>query len=248
MLAQTNLQLYRQMIDATCEDHELALVRAAYDLASELFVGCHRPSQKPFTCHLVGTASALFLWNEPVEMVTAGLLHSAYLYGAFGDGTRGITEAKRRTVRNRVGPGSEALIERYTRLSRTISLDLLSNPERRAELDRDLVLLAFADLCGECCDAGPLYSPHKPLMFGLPGDQNARDCVVKVAAKMSGATAANHFRRVFSEIDSCRVRSSLVSTDKSYRTLTPGVVEMRGSWFRQRLERWNRRVFRKRAA
>ena len=58
----------------------------------------------------MGTASALFLWNEPIEMVTAGLLHSAYLYGTFGDGTRGITEGKRRTVRNRIDPESEALI------------------------------------------------------------------------------------------------------------------------------------------
>ena len=248
MLAQTNLQLYRQMIDANCADQELQSVRAAYNLACELFVGSHRPSQKPFTCHLVGTASALFLWNEPIEMVTAGLLHSAYLYGTFGDGTRGITEGKRRTVRNRIGPESEALIGRYTQSSHTVLLDALSHPEQRAELDRNVILLKLADLCDDLLDAGPLYSPHKRLMFGLPGDSHARKTVVEVAEEMIGPIAARHFRKVFLEIDSCRVPASLIANDSGSRTLTPGVDQMRQSKFRQRLTHWNHRMFHKRAA
>ena len=50
MLAQTNLQLYRQMIEATCEDHELELVRAAYDLASEPL--CRMSPTQPKTVYV----------------------------------------------------------------------------------------------------------------------------------------------------------------------------------------------------
>ena len=87
MHAQTNLQLYPQLIEAGWSEHDLARARAAHDLSCELFAGCYRPSNKAFIAHLVGTASALAAWGEPPDTVLAGLLHSSYLYGDFGDGT-----------------------------------------------------------------------------------------------------------------------------------------------------------------
>src|SRR5262249_32631574 len=75
MLPQTNLQLYRLMMEGGADEKSLAQVRAAYDLARRFFAGYHRPSHKPFLCHLVGTAGALTQWRQASHVVVAGLLH-----------------------------------------------------------------------------------------------------------------------------------------------------------------------------
>ena len=72
MVPQTNLQLYRVLLDRGFEEPSLGQVRAAYELARRLFAGCYRPSHKPFVCHLVGTAGALAIWGQPADVVTAG--------------------------------------------------------------------------------------------------------------------------------------------------------------------------------
>src|SRR5207237_1392965 len=63
----------------------------------------------------VGTASILASIRQTPKVVTAGLLHAAYVFGDFGDGTSGITEARRARVRRAVGTDVEELIARYTR-------------------------------------------------------------------------------------------------------------------------------------
>ncbi|MEM8864816.1 MAG: hypothetical protein AAGF31_04650, partial [Planctomycetota bacterium] len=86
MLAQTNLQLYRQLLDAQWPDADLATTRAAYELARQLFVHCHRPSQKPFLCHLVGAASALVAWEKQQPLVWAGRILQPHHAAAEGLG------------------------------------------------------------------------------------------------------------------------------------------------------------------
>ena len=87
-MCKTNLQLYGQMLRAGRPEQELRLVRDAYELAVRLFAGHFRGNGKPFLAHLVGVASILAEHGHPIELVTAGLLHSVYSFGEFGDGTR----------------------------------------------------------------------------------------------------------------------------------------------------------------
>src|SRR5207244_4190438 len=112
--SQTNIQLYGQLFQADWPDADLRGVQAAYELAMSLFAGHFRPNHKPFLAHLVGTASILATHGADSTSVAAGLLHSAYSHGEFGDGSRGMTSAKRRTVRRAVGDPCESLIARYT--------------------------------------------------------------------------------------------------------------------------------------
>lgn len=233
MHAQTILQLYSQLIEAGYDDPALAEVQAAYELARQLFVGCYRPSEKPFCAHLVGTASALARWGERKEMVLAGLLHSAYLYGEFGDRTRGITPAKRRIVCHNTCAGAEALVERYTTTDQQFS-ELAQSGDVES---RDVAVLKLADLFDECADAGPLYSRGKQLAEGLPHDRSARARVLQFAEQLIGPTAQADFDRVFHQIDACRVPDILVSDKLAFHKIQPGVPELRMSSTRRRLKR-----------
>src|SRR6059058_2198532 len=96
--AQTNIELYGQLFQADSPDADLRGVQAAYELAMRLFAGHFRPNHKPFLAHLVGTASILAAHGGDSRLVAAGLLHSAYSHGEFGDGSRAMTAAKRRTL------------------------------------------------------------------------------------------------------------------------------------------------------
>jgi len=236
MLAQTNLQLYRQLLDIGYDDQSLAQVRAAYDLTRQLFIGSYRPSEKPFCAHLVGTASVLVCWGERTDMVVAGMLHSAYLYGEFGDRTRGISPAKQRALIARIGEQAQALVEQYSKAAqeaRSCSLEQLAKDPQ----SRDIVVLKLADLLDECADAGPLYAPHKKLTNGLPHDRNARSKVLDLAEEMVGGMARANFATVFQEIDSCQLSPVLVNQKQASGTVASGVPELRISNMRRRILR-----------
>lgn len=248
MLPQSNLQLYRALIAAGASEASLVQTRAAYDLARRLFVGAYRPSHKPFVCHLVGVAGALAEWEQGSDVIVAGLLHSAYLYGNFGDGTRGVTAAKRRVVRNRVGVAAEAYIEQYTKAAREQPLSRIVADLQAGSINRTVLLLKLADLCDECLDAGPRYSPAKPLEFGLPDDREARRTVLEILASLAGTDARDHLASVFAELDATTLPASLVTPDRSYHVLAPGVDELRRSRIRLRLRKFARGLTGKRAA
>src|SRR5205809_5329802 len=93
--AQTNIQLLNQLRAGGYATAELARIRDVYEFAMLLFTGRYQPCGKPFIDHLVGTASILAFLHRPVEVVAAGLIHAAYVYGDFGSFRSGISDAKR---------------------------------------------------------------------------------------------------------------------------------------------------------
>src|SRR5262249_6068970 len=114
--AQTNLQLYGQLLALGHASADVAAGAEAYELAMRLLAGCFRGSGKPFLAHAVGTASVLGSVRARVPVVSAGLLHAAYTLGEFGNGWRGASPAKRAEVRRAVGSEVEELVTRYTEL------------------------------------------------------------------------------------------------------------------------------------
>ena len=58
-VAQTYVQLHRQLRDAGYAPVDVECCRAAYRLAAELFTARFRPSHDSFLSHVVGTASIL---------------------------------------------------------------------------------------------------------------------------------------------------------------------------------------------
>jgi hypothetical protein len=163
-VAQTNLQLYDQLVAHGWSDAALADVRRAYELATELFAGQLRPSGKTFVAHTVGTASALAAADARPDLVRAGLLHAAYTHGEFGDGRRGVSRSKRAAVRKVVGPVVEQLVADYTALGYTQAVvdDWTRRASALSAADRDQVVLRLAnevddhaDLGLRFCDRGP---------------------------------------------------------------------------------------------
>ena len=126
--AQTNVQLYQQLLGANWAEDDLRHVQSAYRLALRVVASHYHASERPFLAHLVGVASILAKHGAHCTVVSAGLLHSVYEHGDFGDGSRGLSETRRRAVRRSVGAASEELIARYATLpwSETFLSDLLT--------------------------------------------------------------------------------------------------------------------------
>lgn len=161
-VAQTNLQLYDQILALGWADADIALVRRAYELAIELFSNRYRSNGKPFLAHLVGTGSILAQNGTSPPAVTAGLIHAAYSQGRFGVLELRLS-ARRGRVRRAIGDDAEDLLFRYAQFR--------WNPEARRSLaarlaageafstpDRELVLMRLANTLEDHLDGGMLYS------------------------------------------------------------------------------------------
>lgn len=76
--AQTNLELYEQLLANNYSDDFVVKVHKAYMLSLGMVYNLFRGSGKPFICHLVGTASLLAAINEKESIIIGGLLHALY--------------------------------------------------------------------------------------------------------------------------------------------------------------------------
>jgi (p)ppGpp synthase/HD superfamily hydrolase len=157
--AQTNLQLYTQLRRAGLGDPDLALVRSGYDLAMQLSPASFRGSGKPLLAHLVGTASILASIGQSARVVTAGLLHAAYVFGDFGDGRSGINEARRARVRNAVGVEVEDLVARYTGFdwNKNTIPAIRGRVASLTPIERDVLVIRLANELEDHLDFGVLY-------------------------------------------------------------------------------------------
>ncbi|MCX7305113.1 MAG: hypothetical protein NTV73_12380 [Hyphomicrobiales bacterium] len=159
-IAQTNLQLYNQLLSQGRSVAELAQAKSAYDLASLIYSAHYQADGKPFICHTVGVASILSQCGLPIEVVAFGLIHNVYGNGDFADGRQHrSTRARRLRVRTAVGAEVEALVHRFRHFR--ITGNTIDRIE--AELDsydsfeRHLVLTDLADHLEKYADDGVLY-------------------------------------------------------------------------------------------
>jgi (p)ppGpp synthase/HD superfamily hydrolase len=187
--AQTNLQLYGQMLEADRREADLRLVRDAYQLALGLFAGHYRGNGKPFLSHLVGVASILVAHGHEIETIVAGLLHSAYSLGEFGDGTRGPSPRKQREVGQVVGSAVEELVAEYTLTDWDAAVTSARQSGSIVEkpICRQVVQIKIADVLEDHLDQGLAYVPAKLLMSGT--DNRASTQGLLNLAEQAGAAA-----------------------------------------------------------
>jgi GTP pyrophosphokinase/guanosine-3',5'-bis(diphosphate) 3'-pyrophosphohydrolase len=140
-------------------DAEITQIIDAYQFATRLFANRFRAEGKPFCAHLVGTAGIMVELRAPTPVIVAALLHAAYQEGDFGATPDGMTDAKRKLVRQIVGEEAEALIADYTQGSRSTS-GLWKSYQRFDELTaRERVLLEM-QLANELDDYRDLAALH----------------------------------------------------------------------------------------
>lgn len=157
--AQTNIQLFNQLRRAQYSEADLGYICNVYQFAVQIFASRFRGSGKPFLSHLVGTASILTSINAPIDVITAGLLHAAYIYGEYGTEERGMTNAKREQVRQAVGVETEELIADYTALkwNKTTILTICDRLDTFDSKERQVLLIRLANELEDHLDHGVLY-------------------------------------------------------------------------------------------
>jgi hypothetical protein len=169
-LAQTNVQLCRQLVGLGWADDDLVRLRRAYELAMALFTGQFRANGKTQLAHHVGVASALADVGERPAVVVGGLVHSAYFLGEFGDGRLGPNADKRARVAAAVGAEVEALVAEYTDLTWDAAevRTLVANAARQSPATRDVVAMRLANEVDEHADASQRLTAESPGV-GLDG-------------------------------------------------------------------------------
>lgn len=209
LYAQTNLQLFNQMRTAGYTEADLKAVRAGYDLATRLFTAKFRGSGKPLLSHLVGTASILCAINAPAPLLSVAVLHAAYIFGEFGDGRRGVTDAKRGIVRRAVGDDIEDLIARYHALDwdDTSIAAIGAGLDSMSPRDRHVLLVRLANELEDHLDLGVLYCGNALQRREAIG-KSLHACT-DLARRLGQPFLASELSRMFDEVMSAEVPESL---------------------------------------
>ena len=222
MFAQTNVQLYNQLIRDGCTAGDLTLIRRAYELAVPLFTGLYRPSGKTFMDHVVGTASIIQEVQGKPALTAAGLLHSAYSHGDFG--FAGCVSARVRSKRMAEAVGDE--VEAYVRMYDELSWSSRRARELQEQIDdmtpawRDVVSLRVANELEDHLNGGTLYcynaARHKNKL------EERREMLSDLACRLGSTELQNEIDRVFAECSSQPLAPELLQwagRSRSYRIL-----------------------------
>lgn len=209
--AQTNLQLYAQLLKLKWSERELLCIRKAYDLAVQLFSGHFRGNGKPFLAHLVGTTSILAAHGAQKQIVAAGLLHAVYLQGEFGDGKVGITNPRRSKIIGTVGSEVGKLIAEYTNYAwnyRTI-IAILNHIDALSDKQKDLVLMRLANDLEDHLDLGMLYSGKRDRIDKY--QRTHLSTIAKIADELGYRELAQEIAEVYNEQNTAKIPEVLIS-------------------------------------
>lgn len=207
--AQTNIQLFNQLRRGRYSEADLFYIRDIYNFALQIFASRFRGSGKPFICHLIGTASILATLRVSVNVVAAGLLHAAYIYGEYGTDRRGMTDAKREQVRRAVGVETEELIAGYTALKwnkQTIPT-IRESIDRLEPKSRQILLIRLANELEDHLDLGVLYcsnAEHRREYI-----QSSLSQAISMASRLGYPSLAAALARVFNETLSVEVPTTV---------------------------------------
>jgi hypothetical protein len=217
--AQTNLQLYNQLLRLDYSHGNLGELRATYEFAQELFSGLFRPSGKTFIAHLVGTASLLADCLVDIEVLKAGLMHAAYVGGDFGDSKKGPSKSKRDQLINVIGPRAEKIVHEYTQLAwppiDVNSFRLLASS--KDSVSRDVSLVRLANELEEYIDLGVCYC-HEHARQRIVLDPVLQDTLMDMARMLNQPILEAALEQVFQNASHANVPDvarSQQTSDKS---------------------------------
>ncbi len=240
--AQTNLQLYGQMLSSERPEQESKLARDAYELAMCLFASQYRGNGKPFVSHLVGVASILTAQRRPIDAITAGLLHSVYTFGEFGDGTRGIKKRKRNEVRNVVGAAAEELIVQYTLIDWNLPTlrDFQSRAAMLTAAQKDVLAIKAADVLEDHLDRGLDYIPTKHLASKTDNIALLEALIAlsreaghaEIAAELQSVSTQSPKWQIPTTLTTTRSSSFLAAPRSHCKRMLPRVNRRLSRWFR----------------
>lgn len=148
--AQTNLQLFMQMMEEDYTEEEILAINEAYLFTINKVHLMFRGSGKPFICHLTGTASLMVTCKQPITVVLAGLMHALYQNRVPFEGHKNIKK-RREIIKAKFGAECDRLIYEYTEFEMTGINDInLDN----VQVDDKVLLMRIADELEDIVDYG----------------------------------------------------------------------------------------------
>lgn len=212
-VAQTNIQLYRQLVEAGWSDIDLARCASAYEFALPLFATRFRANGKPFLAHLTGVASLLATEGEAADIIIAGLLHAVYDQARFGRARFGLTAAKRAKVTHVVGKPVAMLVEAYhTFVWNDAVVVAMGNRNVAADpLLRQLLIMRLANEVEDNLDCAACFSA-KP---SRPNDAGPLAALVRLAVSIGAPSLAAALTQSHAATQALEVPTCLVSGRQS---------------------------------
>lgn len=212
--AQTNLQLYNQVLAANYAGQDLERVATAYNHALRLFSGVYRGNGKPFINHLVGTASILVANSAPPSTVLAGLLHAAYSHGAVSIPLVNLRWPTRRKLGAVLGEEAEQLVWSYTRFR--LRPQDLPDLQRRigeiSELERNVITIRLANDLEDHLDDGLDYCAKEKSLYD--SGENL-ECIRAIATSIGQVALADEIARLATARDARLIPGQLTSLHSS---------------------------------
>lgn len=219
-VAQTNLQLYKQLREHGFLKEDLRFIHRAYHFGVQLFPFLYRPNGKEHLAHGVGTASILCSVQKKNSLIAAGLLHATYRHGEFPSLRTGPTKSNRTFVQDALGRETEEHIVRYFHFDwdKQNLEELLSRFENLRPEDRDSLLIRLADCLEKCIDLGVLYSsPGKGPIQSL---QKKGPIQVELARRLGYPSLANQLQIAQEAIFNSKIPSCLRKTNGAREDFT----------------------------
>lgn len=225
--AQTNIQLFNQMLRAGYATRDLERLHQAYELVMHLFAGRFRGSGKTFIAHLIGTASVLAAMRAPADVVVGGLLHAAYEQGDFGDGRNGATHARQNRLRQTIGAEAEEYVARYTAQpwDEMAIASLRDQFDQLDLVDRNLLLIRLANELDDHIDLNGLYCGNAEQRRKYVERCGAMQ--VKLAERLSLPKLAADLAHVFNETVTAEIPAQLRRASAFSFTVAPKSHEKR---------------------
>lgn len=219
-VAQTNLQLYNQLLRIGHGDTTLRELRETYDLAREVFAALFRPSGKTFIAHLIGTASIVAECGEDPDVIKAAMMHAAYLGGDFGDRKSGMTEEKRTQVRGIIGARAEQIVYQYAQFPwpPVSTGDLQSMAASTDHAVRSAALVRVANELEEHIDLGSCYCSER-VRKRLSLDETTQNMLIRSAEALGRPDLCAALREAFASTASARIPEVLRSRQSSERSV-----------------------------
>ena len=227
--AQTIVQLYNQLQREGYSEAQLRRIRDAYEFAMRHFSGRFQASGKSFFAHVVGTASILASLGASPAVVAAGLIHNIYANGDFGDGSRGISKAKRDEVRRAVGEEVEQYAARFANLrwNSTSTPAIRDQIGSLNEIERAVISIGLADLLEHHLDLGVLY--YGNVDTRIDHAQNRGPVFAEMAEGLGFPRLAAELRRAFEETLAAEIPAYLRPSHPRGHVVAPSSYRIR-SW------------------
>ena len=213
--ALTYPQLMSQAQEKKWSDEQIIQLRKAYELGQRLFDGLYRGQQVPFICHLVRTASILLEENQPIEIVSAALVHAAYAAGYFKDMHHGgITPEHRSEIEHDLGEATELLVCDYDRFpwyrKKYIQMHL-DKLESYSDREKQLVLMRIANELEDYIDYGMAYRGD----FSQVKSEGYGSQVIELAHQLGRHELAEDLKQVFESHFSVRLPQIVLTNQRA---------------------------------